>query len=150
MILSNSVSLFSYLDESSTLDLEDVISSNINLEEELIDYESYKKLFLYKHNFKFEESLIYELKINKFSNKEIACLLDIPYKGFLHSIFSIACVSKSNQAEAKEHVSIGINCFFYSISRPNRCMFHVLLPPFTYNTHKTLIWSIIFKNFYDF
>ena len=80
MILSNSVSLFSYLDESSTLVLEDVISSNINLEEELIDYESYKKLFLYKHNFKFEESLIYELKINKFSNKEIACLLDIPYK----------------------------------------------------------------------
>lgn len=80
MILSNSVSISSCIDESSSLFLEEVIPSDVNVEETVISDDNYKKLLLYKHNLKFEESLIYELKINKFTNKEISILLDMPYK----------------------------------------------------------------------
>jgi len=80
MILSNSVSISSCIDGSSSLFLEEVIPSNFNVEETVISDDIYNKLLLYKHNLKFEESLVYELKVNKFTNKEIASLLDISYK----------------------------------------------------------------------
>lgn len=80
MILSEAVSLNTSLDDDNELLLEDVISSNMNVEDYVISEFNYEKLFLRKHDLKFDEALVYELKINKFSNKEIAILLDIPYK----------------------------------------------------------------------
>lgn len=80
MILNNAISLNTPIDEEKELFLEDVVASSNNLEETVIFADFYKELLLYKHNLNFEESLVYELKINQFSNKEISELLDISYK----------------------------------------------------------------------
>lgn len=80
MILNNAISLNTPIDEEKELFLEDVVASSNNLEETVIFADFYKDLLLYKHNLNFEESLVYELKINQFSNKEISELLDISYK----------------------------------------------------------------------
>lgn len=89
MILNNAVSLSVSVDDSNELFLEDLISSGESLEDTVIGDEIYKSLFLYKHNLSFEESLIYELKINKFNNKEIATLLDLSYKRVDNSLRKI-------------------------------------------------------------
>lgn len=80
MVLSNAISINSCIDDDNSLFLEDVIPSNFDVESFVISEEIYKKLLLYKHELNFEESLVYELKFNKFSNREISLLLDIPYK----------------------------------------------------------------------
>lgn len=80
MILNTAISINTSIDDENSLFLEDVLSSGFNLESFVISEENYSKLMLYKHELSFEESLVYELKFNKFSNKEISLLLDIPYK----------------------------------------------------------------------
>lgn len=80
MILNTAISLNSPIDYDDSLFLEDAISSDFNVESLVIGEELFKTLFLYKHELSIEESLVYELKVNKFSNKEISILLDISYK----------------------------------------------------------------------
>ena len=60
--------------------LEDVIESSYNLEDSICNSDFFNRIFMYRHNLSFEESLIFELKFNQFSNREIATLLDISYK----------------------------------------------------------------------
>lgn len=63
------------------LSLEDTLYNELDNVENLINDKYYEKLL---YNFKFElsdnQSQIYELRLNNFSNKEISLLLDISYK----------------------------------------------------------------------
>lgn len=79
LILSNAISLSTPIDGDNELFLEDVISMSWSLEDSVISDISYYDLLLFKYELKFEDSLVFELKINKFSNKEISLLLDIGY-----------------------------------------------------------------------
>ena len=56
MILSNAISINSCIDLDGSLFLEDVISNGESVEDYIISEDNYKKLFLYKHELKFEES----------------------------------------------------------------------------------------------
>lgn len=80
MILNNAVSLSKTLDENEETSLEDVLSSSYDLENYVMSENNFQKLLLYKHNMDFDTSLVYELKINHFTNKEISILLDFSYK----------------------------------------------------------------------
>lgn len=67
--------------------LEDILSNEEDCVEKNVE-ENYLEEVLYK--FKFElsdmQSQVYELRLNNFANKEIAHLLDIPYKSVDNSI----------------------------------------------------------------
>jgi len=89
MVLNTAVSFSTSLSDQDDLFLEDVLPSSFLVENDVIDDDLYQKLFLYKHHFSFEESSIYELKIHHFNNKEIATLLDIPYKKVDNSLKKI-------------------------------------------------------------
>lgn len=80
MILNDAISINTTIGNDDSLFLEDVISSGISSEDVFMSDYRYEKLQMYKHELAFEESLVYELKFNKFSNKEISALLDLPYK----------------------------------------------------------------------
>lgn len=60
--------------------LEDVIPSKFSVEDYFEFEELFKKVYYHKYDFDFEFSLVYELKINKFSNVEISKLLEISYR----------------------------------------------------------------------
>ena len=78
--LNESCSLSKPLTDDEDILLEDVIPSSYNLEEEYESQELYNKLVNLKYNLCFSDSQIYELKLNDFTIKEIAALLDEPYK----------------------------------------------------------------------
>lgn len=80
MVLNEAISINSsvYLDDD--LYLEDVIPSSFNVEEECRNDELENYLLELKYEMSFEDSMIYELKLNSFNNKEIANLLDVSYK----------------------------------------------------------------------
>ncbi len=80
LALNESYSLNMPLDEENDIFLEDVIADSCNIEEEYAAYDYYKKIVDLKYKLRFSDSLIYELKLNSFSIKEIATLLDLPYK----------------------------------------------------------------------
>ena len=80
MILNTAISFNQFIDENNELLLEDVIESSYNLEDSICNSDFFNRIFMYRHNLSFEESLIFELKFNQFSNREIATLLDISYK----------------------------------------------------------------------
>lgn len=80
LILTNSLSINSCIDSENNLFYEDVISSGEDILEDIIFDDMFNKVHTFKHNMTFIESQIYELKLNKFGNKEIAELLDLPYK----------------------------------------------------------------------
>ncbi len=80
LVLTNSLSINSCIDNDNDLYYEDVISSGEDILENMIIDDTFNKLYNFKHNMAFIESQIYELKLNKFGNKEIAELLDLPYK----------------------------------------------------------------------
>lgn len=89
MVLNNAISINCAIDSDDSLFLEDVIASGEDVESFVISEEVFKNLFLYKHELSFEESLIYELKVNRFSNKEISILLDMSYKKVDNSLRKI-------------------------------------------------------------
>lgn len=80
MILSDAISINTNIGNDNSLFLEDVISSGISSEDVFMSDYRCEMLLMYKHELSFEESLVYELKFNRFSNKEISLLLDLPYK----------------------------------------------------------------------
>lgn len=79
-ILNNAYSLNKNVRNDSDAMLEDLIPSNYDLEEQFIGDQYYEKIMDFKYKLKFEEACIFELKSNDFTIKEIAVLLDIPYK----------------------------------------------------------------------
>ncbi len=80
MLLTESISLNIPLDDKEETYLEEIIPSKENVEKNVLSEEIYKKIWAYRHELSDEEGMIFELKANKFSNKEISTLLDIPYK----------------------------------------------------------------------
>ncbi len=80
MILSDAISLNEPVDKNGDIYLEDVIASKDNVENYVLSEDTYNKLWLFKHELSNEESMVFELKANKFSNNEICELLDMPYK----------------------------------------------------------------------
>ena len=78
--LNNAISFSDFIKEDSELLVEDVIASSYNIEEDFMYKELYNSLIKCKYDFSFEESLIFELRLNSFSVKEIAILLDISRK----------------------------------------------------------------------
>lgn len=66
---------------STDLRLGDIIpDKNVNIHDSLIKNMTYKKILDLKYEMTFNQSLIYELKLNNFSNSEIATLLDVSYR----------------------------------------------------------------------
>lgn len=86
LILTSATSI-SELIGKDNLVLEDILSKDADLVENIIEDSYYKKIL---YNFKFElsdnQSQVYELRLNNFSNKEISALLDISYKSVDNSI----------------------------------------------------------------
>ena len=61
--------------------LEDTLFEKKDLVEEKVLSNYYEQILnAFKYELKLKEALIYELRINNFSNKEISILLDLPYK----------------------------------------------------------------------
>ena len=69
--------------------LEDIIPSKFNIEDTILYNDLLEKIYLHKYDFNFDTSLIYELKINNFTNIEIAILLELPYKKVDNTIRNI-------------------------------------------------------------
>lgn len=80
MTLNNAVSINRCVGNSEDLLIEDIIASNYNLEEEYEAYDRYKKILERRFDFELIDSSILELKVNGFSIREIANLLELTYK----------------------------------------------------------------------
>jgi len=80
LILTNAVSLSQGIGNDD-LEMQDVISDNsCNVED--VFYNNYfsRMLYEFKYNLSDVQASIYELRLNSFTNKEIAQLLDVKYK----------------------------------------------------------------------
>ena len=80
VILNNAIPFSDSIKEDSDLLVEDVIASSYNIHEDFMYKELYNNLINCKYDFSFEESLIFELRLNSFSVKEIATLLVLSRK----------------------------------------------------------------------
>lgn len=78
--LNEAVSLSYPLDDTGETTLEDVIKSNENTENYVFSESNFKKLWNFRNDLSLDESMVFELRSNHFSNKEISILLDMPYK----------------------------------------------------------------------
>ena len=89
-VLNFSVSLDEPKSKESDFSLKDSIYKEGDFTEFIINESEIKKQILdLKYCLKLQYSLVFELKINGFSNKEIASLLDIKYKDVDNSLRSI-------------------------------------------------------------
>ena len=79
-VLNEAVSLSYPLDDTGETTLEDVIKSKENTENYVLSESNFKKLWDFRNELSLDESMIFELRSNHFSNKEISILLDMPYK----------------------------------------------------------------------
>ena len=80
MILNDSISLNSNVYYEDDVYLEDVIASDYNLEENFSGDELLRILNRLKYKFNDIDSMIFELKFNFFTTREISILLGISYK----------------------------------------------------------------------
>ena len=80
MVLNNSISFSNTVHNEDDLFLEDIVASDFNMEKNFYSDELSKYLINLKYELSDDDSLIYELRLNSFNNKEIAALLDMPYK----------------------------------------------------------------------
>ena len=80
MVLNNSVSLNKNFDKDQNSTFEDLIPSKYNLEKEYEYDETFNKLMDAKYSLNLMDSSIFELKMNGFSTREIANLLELTYK----------------------------------------------------------------------
>lgn len=87
-ILSDSISLNTEIDEDGNVILDFIESQNNNINDY---YENVyvKEIIDFKYELPFMQSLIYELRINNFTNSEIATLLNIKYKAVDNAMRSI-------------------------------------------------------------
>ena len=89
MILNDAYSLNKSINDEEDMFLEDVIASNYLVEDDYNSYNYFTNLIYFKYELAFEDSLVYELKINEFSVKEIATLLDMTYKNVDYRLHKI-------------------------------------------------------------
>ena len=89
--LNNSLSLFDTFFDSNDNNLLEVLSDENALQPEKLICEREFNLFISKFMFslKFEHSLIFELRLNGFSNKDIGVLLDYSMKSVTNTVFRI-------------------------------------------------------------
>jgi len=78
-ILSSSMPLDKEIDDEGNT-VEKLIGISTNTIDEYYDNLDSINFLNYKYDLSIQQSLIYELKLNNFSNREIATLLDIDYK----------------------------------------------------------------------
>jgi len=94
-ILSDSVSLDKEIDIDGTSLLE-LYSYDADVPKDYDSYLNCKKILDYKYHFSFINSQIYELRLNGFTNQEIAILLDIKYKKVDNALTNIKNLLKKN------------------------------------------------------
>ena len=80
MVLNDSISLNMCINKDPNCTLEDFIPSEYNLEKNYENIEEFNKLMDIKYDFDLLDSSIYELKLNGFSTREIATLMELSYK----------------------------------------------------------------------
>ena len=97
-VLSNSISLDKEIDDDGNC-IDSLIDAKVNNIEEFYANERMKQILNFKYELSFLNSLIYELKINNFTNKEISILLDLDYKKVDNAIHSI-----KNKLRKKQNV----------------------------------------------
>lgn len=86
MVLNNALSLEQSIGDND-LYIEDIIEDvKENISVNFDNRTSYKKILDLKYELSDRQSMVYELKLNNFSNKEIAVLLDISYKAVDNSL----------------------------------------------------------------
>ena len=95
LLLSESVSLDKEIDDEGNL-FSLFIDNGVNIVTQYEDHISQKDLLNFKYELPFLHSLIYELRLNSFSNIESARLLDIKYKTVDNAITSIKSKLKKN------------------------------------------------------
>ncbi len=88
MILNDSISFNESINDSGNV-LEDLLASDFVLEEQYLSDCGYKELLDLKYDFTPIDSCVYELKINNFTIKEIAILLELTYKNVDYRLHKI-------------------------------------------------------------
>ncbi len=78
--LNNSISLNYCIEGKTNCSIEDLIPSKFDLEQEFEYEETFNKLMNAKYSLDLTDSSIFELKMNGFSTREIANLLELTYK----------------------------------------------------------------------
>jgi len=77
--LNESISFDKNVSNNSNLTISETISSGYDIESDYILQENIRRLYEFKYDLPFLDSLIFELRINGFKVKEIGHLLEIPY-----------------------------------------------------------------------
>ncbi len=86
LFLTSAISLNENSDDSE-LNYENILYRKSEMTEEIVqDQFSLDKLLKFKDCLTTQQSLIYELRVNGFSNKEISQLLDLPYRAIDNSL----------------------------------------------------------------
>lgn len=78
-ILSDSISMNKQIDDDGR-SMENFIVNYDNISDDFNNFEVSKKIIDVKYDLPFIHSLVFELRLNNFSNKDITILLDIGYK----------------------------------------------------------------------
>lgn len=79
-LLNNSLPVNEPLNVDSDISLEELIPSDYSVEKEIDFNELYNKLINHKYDFSFEDSQVFELRLNLFTIGEISCLLCLTRK----------------------------------------------------------------------
>jgi len=95
IILSDSISLDKELDIDGTT-LFEIYSCSEDVQSNYDSYLKCKKILDFKYCFSFLDSQIYELRLNGFSNQEIATLLDVKYKKIDNTLTKIRNLLKKD------------------------------------------------------
>ena len=77
--LNEAISFDKPISTNVNLTISETISSGYDIESDYLLQEDFKRLYDFKYDLPFLESMIFELRFNGFRVKEIAILLDIPY-----------------------------------------------------------------------
>ncbi len=89
MVLNDAYSLNRPVNKEEDIFLEDILSCEYLIDEQYSENSYYNYLVSLKYELSFEDGLVYELKINDFSSKEIAILLDSTYKNINYRVNKI-------------------------------------------------------------
>lgn len=104
MVLTTAVSLEQEI-EGTDMIVSDIVNDlDSNIEGNVLSAEFSKKVLDIKYTLSPKQALIYELKLNNFTNKEIAQLLDISYKTVDNSCKLIRSKIKKYVGQLKESV----------------------------------------------
>lgn len=89
MILNESISFNSNISGDNDITLEEVLPSMYDLEKTYNESEFCNIMNSYKYELEFNDSCIYELRMNSFTIKEISILLDMNYKNVDYRLHKI-------------------------------------------------------------